>query len=60
MTHREEWAGVLPAGKEVTLTGISIARVIDGRSKGGATMTIWGCYNNLVQSHARRGVGSAT
>ena len=41
-THKGEYMGIAPTGKQVTLTGIAISRVVDGK-----TVEEWGEMDNL-------------
>jgi predicted ester cyclase len=41
-THEGEYMGIAPTGKQVTLTGISISRIVDGK-----TMEEWGENDSL-------------
>lgn len=45
-THRGEWLGMKPSGKKVTLTGVDIDKVVDGKivEHGGAVNTFEGLW----------------
>jgi steroid delta-isomerase-like uncharacterized protein len=41
-THKGEWLGIPPTGKQVTMTGITIVRIADGK-----IVEVWNCADLL-------------
>ena len=51
-THQGEWLGMKPSGKKITMTGVDIDKVIDGKivEHGGAANTFEALFEaNLIQ-----------